>query len=399
MPEQYDEDRLARIMRAGLHANADQAGDRLSRPVTSGHPPRTPWLLAVAAAVAVAVGVPLTFQALDGGGGGGGGDRRDQVVTDPAVPPAVPDDWRVESYGGIQVRVPPMWGWGGAWFHAPWEGDRVMDCGAVPHVVPGDPDDESAPEDSPYVGRPLMMSDVCSIVGLPNAPERPAPQADSVWIGAAVEPGTEDLGNGYVRETVRVREPTQFGDGTVSVTSDDPALRRQILATAVAVGVDAHGCRSDATWQEFPAGRIGDLEATSLSVCLYETYQGETTLIWSDRRSADDARQYVDQVEATSDTYDPMRFCTDQPDGQWLAVGAVAADGETAWTAVTMGGCAQILWHYQAEGDPESVAASPVNPETVAPWATPAVRAYVVGPVDWQEWADGGENFFRGYLG
>lgn len=398
MPEQYDDDRLGRIIRADLHQRASQAPDRLSRPVTSGRWSRRSGLLSVVAASAVlvvVVGIPLAGQVLDSTPTSGSGDP---PASDRAAPPAHIDGWRVESYGGIQVRVPPNWGWGGAWFHDPTTGGKAMDCGAAPFVVPGDPDYETVPQDAPYVGRPMAMTDVCALVGQGDAPEPPDPQADSVWIGAAVPPGREDLGNGYVRETVQITAPTQFGNGTVSVTSDDPALREQILATAEAVEVDDNDCRADATWADFPAGRLEDGKPTSLSVCLYETYRGETTLIWSDRRPADAAREYIDQLSATSATYDPDRLCTKQPDGQWLAIGVAHADGTAAWSAVTMGNCAQILWQYRAVGDPESLAAAPVAPSTVAPWATPAVRAYVVGPVGWSEYG-GEDGVFRGMLG
>ena len=47
----------------------------------------------------------------------------------------------------------------------------------------------------PYVGRPIMHSDLCtaSVTRL----ERP-PKAPYVWLGAAVEPGIVDLGDGCV---------------------------------------------------------------------------------------------------------------------------------------------------------------------------------------------------------
>lgn len=397
MPEQYDEDRLAHAMRAGLQQQAAQAPDRLSRPLASRPGGRGRLMMIVAAATVSVVALPLAVLTLaeiprDG--------SRDPAVADRAEPPTSVAGWRVESYGGIQVRVPPTWGWGGAWFHDPSAGGRVLDCGAAPFVVPGDPDYERVPQDSPYVGRPTMMTDACAVAGLARPPAQPAPQADSVWIGAAVKPGTETLPNGYVRETIRVAEPTRFGDGTVSVTSDDPVLRRRILATAEAVAVDDNGCRTDATWAEFPAGNLEDQVPASLSVCLYETFRGDTTLLWSERRSADDAREYVEQVAGTSATYDTNRLCTEQPDGQWLAIGAAHADGTTAWTAVTMGECAQILWHYPIQGGVESLAASPVIAATVAPWAAPAVRAYVVGPVGWFEYAgDDAPPTFRGNLG
>ena len=352
---------------------------------------RSWWGAALASAIVVAVGLTLQAVADDPDPRPGADAPRGagSSVTAPA-------GWRVESYGGIQVRVPAGWGWGGAWFHASWDDGSVTDCGAAPFVVPGDPSYESVPQDTPYVGRPVLMTDVC--MGVDGAPAR-APQADSVWIGAAVPAGSVDLGGGYVRETIRVTRPTPYGDGTVSVTTDDPELRRQILATAEAVDVDDHGCATGARWSDFPAGDLREGKPASLSVCLYDSQGSETTLLWSDRRAATEAVEYADQVEGSSALYDPDRFCTEEPEGQWMAIGVDHADGTTAWTAVVMD-CSQILWHYRAQGDPHALAASPLGERTVAPWAVPAVRAYVVGPTGWSEWSGSkGPSVFRGMLG
>lgn len=389
-----EDEELARVMRAGLTARAEEAPDRLSRPPGSPRAARHLWPLAAAASVVLLLAVPL---AVRWGGTGDPPPSGPGVVDEPPVDTA---GWRVESYGGIQVRVPREWGWGGAPLKAAWAGGEVLDCGAAPFVVAGDPDYESVPRDTPYVGRPAMMTDVCATVGQEDAPEPPAPRADSVWIGAAVEPGTEQLGNGYVRETVAVGESTTFGAGTVTVTSDDPALRRAVLATAEPVEVDAHGCRADAVWSELPSGALGRVEPDSLSVCLYDSYGGATTLVWSDRLGAERARDYAAAVEESSALYDPVRLCTEPPAEQWMAIGVNGPDGTTAWTAVVMGECGQVLWHQRLQDGAESLVASPVEPTTVEPWAVPAVRAYVVGPSGWEDIAGGqGASTFRGMLG
>ena len=268
-----------------------------------------------------------------------------------------------------------------------------MDCGAAPFVVPGSDDYEFVPQDTPYVGRPLMMTDACSIPGLPNGPGETPPPADSVWLGAEVEPGRVELGDGYVRETVAV------GDSVVTVTSDDPELRATILDTAEAVEVDANGCRTDGDWASFPGGTLRDVEPRSLSVCAYATRRGATVLVWSARGDADAAAAYAGAVDEASATYDPGRLCTEQPGGEWLAIGVRGPGDETAWTVATMGECAQILWHYRAQGDPESLAASPVLPRTVAPWASPWTRAYLAGPSGWEEHGKAGNGMVRGFHG
>jgi hypothetical protein len=73
---------------------------------------------------------------------------------------------------------------------------------------------------TPWVGRPIMLSDVC--LGEPY----PTPEAPYVWLGADVEPGVVELGDGYVQETVET-----FGT-TLTVATDDPALRQQIIDSA-----------------------------------------------------------------------------------------------------------------------------------------------------------------------
>ncbi|KQY56610.1 MULTISPECIES: hypothetical protein [unclassified Nocardioides] len=390
MTEKYTEQDLERIMRQGLAERAEEAADSLEEPLATRPGRRRNWLAAAAVAAALVVGVPLAWQAIDRDDTGPTGG--DEVATDDGGPPA----WRVESYGGVQVRVPPSWGWGGAPMRNVDPGDdRPLDCGAAAFVRPGSSDYEFIPKNTPYVGRPVMMTDACTVLTGRELSELGVPTSDSVWLDAVgVQPGTVDVGNGYVRETVKV------GDDTVTVTSDDPELRTKILATAESVEVDANGCATDATWDDVPDGTLREIEPESLSVCSYMTYRGETTLVWSARRDTDDAAQYAQVVEESSANYDPIRPCTEQPDGEWLAIGVNGAGGKTAWTGVVMGECAQILWHYKAQGDPESLAASPVVPRTVAPWASSWTRGYLAGPVNWGEYAGkDGEGMFRGLLG
>lgn len=391
MTERFTDEELERIMREGLARHAEGAPDRLEESTASPSRRRSRWPAVAAAAAVAVIGVPLGVQLL-----GEPGDDEPHGTDRVAVAPGTPDTWRVESYGGVQVRVPNDWGWGGApMANLDPDDDRPLDCGAAPFVRPGDDSYETVPADTPYVGRPVMMTDACTIIGLEGAPLPQAPAADSVWLDAfGVEPGTVDVGNGYVRETVAV------GDGAVTVTSDDADLRARILGTAEAVDVDANGCATTGDWADVPDGTLHEVEPDSLSVCSYMTFQSETTLVWSAQGDATAAAEYAEAVETSSATYDPLRLCTEQPDGEWLAIGVNGADGETAWTGVVMDQCAQILWHYRAQGDPEAVAASPVVPRTAAPWAGSWARAYVAGPSGWGDYAGkDGAGFFRGYLG
>ena len=119
---------------------------------------------------------------------------------------SVPEGWRTEVWHDASVRVPADWGWGAAPVRI---GNDVVTCGDGPAGG------------SAYVGRPIMLSDVC----MSHPLDGPQPTAPSVWLGAALDPGTEDLGGGWVRETVAQ------GGTTVTVTSDDPALREQVLGS------------------------------------------------------------------------------------------------------------------------------------------------------------------------
>jgi hypothetical protein len=224
----------------------------------------------------------------------------------------------------------------------------------------------------------VTMTDVCSTGGADATPA-----ADSAWIDPAVEPGVVDLGGGYVRETVAV------GVGKVTVTSDDPGLRAQVLASARPAGVDSHGC--PASLRGAPTGTTDSLEPESLSVCLYQTHRGETTLVWAARQPREAARELLALVHETSAVFDPGRICPEPADGQWVGLGLTDEAGVRAWLVATMGECSQILW----PGGGSEPVASPLTRETVGPWALPGIRAYAWGPQDQADWS----GVFRGYLG
>lgn len=112
-----------------------------------------------------------------------------------------PSLWRTEYWHALAVDVPRDWTWG----PAPVE-DHL--CGDKPTA--------------PYVGRPVHLTDVC-IGGADHLRETTVPY---VWLGADLEPGTVDLGGGFVRETREV------AGTTVSVATRDDDLRARILASA-----------------------------------------------------------------------------------------------------------------------------------------------------------------------
>jgi hypothetical protein len=335
---EYDDEQLGQIMREGLTARADRIDGRLGALTPPRSSRRGRWLTVAAAAV-LATGGTLTWQALSGGDGSPGPFAADGPV---------PADWRAESYGGVEVFVPPTWIEGFGPMAAPDGTGEALWC------MDGSQGD--------YVGRPVFGSDVCE--GFNPTETRGEPVADSVWFGAPLPEGTVELGGNYTRVTREV------AGVTVTVQTEDPALGQQILATAEAVDVDANGCR---THLDGPPSAQASTGAAILPVCLYDVAPDlDATLIWSGVVS--DAAAYTQAVDAARGG-DELAACKRSPEGQWVSVGPDVIDFS----------CQKIL---SAGGDAHLTRA------TAEPWASDGTRAYVGGPIsgDWS-------GLFRGMLG
>jgi hypothetical protein len=113
---------------------------------------------------------------------------------------------------------------------------------------------------TPYVGRPVMLSDAC------QGPPFGAPEAPYVWLGAAVEPGTEELGDGYTQETVEA-----FGT-TLTVASQDPTLRRAVLESARATTACEARLPSRPAVIAMPTEGLAPVHAAQ--VCAYQAGEG-----------------------------------------------------------------------------------------------------------------------------
>lgn len=145
-----------------------------------------------------------------------------RLLVDPGPPAAGPSvdtsAWRTEQWHGLAVDVPGSWGYGGA--PADQGTGTPVACAAAESLDAQGRDLRGAP--GGYVGRPIPLTDVCGSypegLGLTATPY--------VWLGAAVEPGVIDLGDGFVQETREV------AGSTVTVGSRDAALREGILASA-----------------------------------------------------------------------------------------------------------------------------------------------------------------------
>lgn len=377
---EYDERTLEQVFRDGLAARAEEAPEALGSPWAPGRAHtqrrRTAWLAAAAAVVVAVAGAAVV---------------RDRLGAEPdRLPPGggpivvdaieVPADWRVESYGGVQVRVPPEWGWGGAPFTSDYSGrSETMGCGVTAMLMPGSRAYERAPEGAPYVGRPVFMTDMCD----GSAPaERMDPSRASVWLGAPLTPGRIDFGDGWVRETVDV------GGVMVTVTSDDEDLRATVLASATRIAVDANECPTAAP-PEVAAGPADLAGIRGMSVCAYSELErgAAPVLLWSDRVGAPRAASYVDATRAARQGLD----CDVSHGWELVMLGIDTASG-TRWDAVKVS-CGRVV----LAGEGGSAVSLPLTRGLVEPWASEWVKAYLAGPVEGGD--DDLAELFRGMMG
>lgn len=296
MTDDHDsEGELERLMRAGLERRAGEAdttapvaqlamvaarrrrGGRIAAGVAA---------VAVAAVAAVAVtGFVVDRSASPGGDGAPG------VADDPSGE-VIPDAWRTEYWHDVKVDVPADWGWGTAPVSPVSSADRYL-CGGPGAMVTGAGKRlVNANPSLPYVGRPIMLSDAC----VAGAEEDP--QAPYVWFDGGLEPGTVDVGNGYTQETVTV------AGGTVTVATDDAALRQRILDSATAGETCPSNLEQAPTVDSMLTEGMGTV--SSALVCVYRSDSGNGfDLAYATTLSAEDARAYSDAMWNTPQASDP----------------------------------------------------------------------------------------------
>lgn len=293
-------------------------------------------------------------------------------------------DWRVESWGSVQVSVPAGWGWGGAPLKL---GGRLTACGAAAYRSPTGKGSVNGDRSLPYVGRPIPMTDVC--VSYPGS-EWPTPTAPYVWLGAPLEPGIVDLGDGWTQETeVVAGEP-------VTVATQDASVRQQILDSAQPARFGEATCEPTLDKPPEPLySREGLRNPTSMTVCAYMRRAGSVDgrpiqLTYATRVGRVAAQQFLDALQDAHAAEDQAACTQPANEFEWVVLRIPGEDlMNTRYVAdvvVHLGECAFI------EG-PEN---APVTSRTVSPWAVDGIGAYVVGP-------DGGKGatgqFFRGILG
>ena len=372
MPE-YDDATLERVMREGLEFHAGSASTGLATPPgRDRHVVRRGrrWL-AVAAAAAVVVAGGVSFAALHGSGSDDG-----QVAVDPGT---VPADWRYESYDGVQVRVPPTWGWGGT---PTTSGGTITSCGdstkavVVPDTVGAEP-----VRGRPFVGRPVMMSDACQV----SDGEPAVPATDAVWFGSPLPLGTRTSGD-------QVAQTIAAGGQHVTVFAGNDTLRAEIVSTVEAVRVDGNGCPTAPVAAPAPRPQ-GDPSPQGLSVCVYD----QDRLLWSASKDAQAAGDYVTAFEQATSGYDAAESCPLKRAEQWVAVGVEYAAAPTRWDIADFT-CRTLVGSYDVGETEPARYEAPLTPATVGPWAGGGIKAYVAGP-GVPSAGDPLASYFRGMLG
>lgn len=348
-----DDDRLEEAFRASLRERAGDvtADGDIAQVARAGARRRQRIKVAVAGAAAVAVIAPVgVLAALN----------RDGESSVNVSSGGAPANWRVESYDGVQLRVPPDWGWGGVPVTIG-GGHEFLDCGhgAFAHAGPDGKTVLEVSVDEPYVGRANYgMTDLC-MTGLPT-PTRPY-----VWLGSPIEVGSEELENGFTQQTVEV-------DGLrVTVASDDADEMAAILSTIAAVEVDANGCPVVSRLAESgdPLGGLGEVDSVSVCVYRHEERGEDVFLGYSTSIEGAPAQHLLEAIKAQ-----PAGDLDCDPDPRLRDDDVVlrfhGADAE-ADVLVRLDGCSG--YYTGGEG------VRPLTRANVEPWVVDGVGLYVSG--------------------
>jgi hypothetical protein len=314
---EHDDHQLERLVRASLDDHAGEVDSSVpvaARARTAARKHRAGWVVLAASAAVAAVAIAAVVV--------------DRVSTPSAdtppvadlpsttASPAAPEGWRAEYWKGIRIEVPSAWGWGTAPRRDGVGDDRDLYlCGGPGATRTVDGRSTLIADPSlPYVGRPIMLSDACL-----GGDVMRDPQAPYVWLGADLRPATSDVGNGYTQETVEV------GGTTVTVGTDDPALREEILASATLGGPCAPALTAP------PYVEVGEdgaqRAADSLLVCAYRSEDdGSYSLVYADELGAAAADATEDMVRSapviTGD-------CLSPEGGEWVTL---SARGDSGWS-------------------------------------------------------------------
>ena len=172
-------------------------------------------------------------------------------------PGAHPGGWRAEAYNGIQLWVPPSWGWNGV-PHPSANGPIQCGAGAFPETTSSGDMRYHVNGDATtaYVGRPIPLGAGCQ-----NAA---AFGSTHVWFDSPLSPGSSGD-----QTTVRVNGAAGF---TITVADADADERKTILGSIQPITTDANGCPTTAQRASWRRASFDPGSVTSVSVCLYYTH-------------------------------------------------------------------------------------------------------------------------------
>lgn len=206
--------------------------------------------------------------------------------------PALPDGWRWESYGGVEVGVPGTWRWDNG-------SQRIGQWCASPQTAEAD--------QIPAVGRPGGATLVGC--GLDTPKRKPDPETLLKNTGPIVAFDRPEKPRDGV---VKVGDRTTVGlNGVEVIVQTEPALRKKIVATVHAVTVDVNGCPStdpvsrDPARRPAPAVDVAKLENVSIvAACKYvldhDAYGSDPRLQGSLRLEGAAAAKAVGRIAAAA---------------------------------------------------------------------------------------------------
>lgn len=366
MTDAPDERDLEQLMRDGLERRAREVdvdvpvADR-AREAARGARWRTTAAagLVAACAAGVAGGVVLL----------GDNDDRSGDLTDDPTETTVVDEWRTEYWRDMRVDVPAEWGWGGAPMEYGGAGrakGELLACSARAfRAADGSEVSGDAQETTPYVGRPIFLTDLCEPYRDDQWPE---PTAPYVWLGSPIEPGTRGFDNGYVQETLEVN------GSTVTVATDDPALRRQILDSATGGETCMSELETPPKFEMTGFEGIGDF--TRMTVCVYGSvrYEGLWGLRYVTELPGSSAQELADAADRNEAA---PHSCPPGTEYVLLVLeGSDAYGGPvTATYVVQLADCALI----DTPSGPKAL-----NDSVITPWLVdgiPVSLRYFIGPL------------------
>ena len=371
MTDRNDERDLERLVRAGFErgaAGVDPDAPVLERARAAAR--RRHGAKVVGAAVVAVAAVALTGVVLDRSLTNDGDEPPSADLPSETTAPVT--SWRTEYWRDLQVDVPADWGYGGS----PIASEDSHDLACFPTAMVSAAGEKLRRDDPtmPYVGRPIALTDVCVVYPfLEDGPDDGPPEAPYLWFDAPIDAGTERLGDGWVQETVEVM------GSSLTVATQDPMLRRQILDSANG----GETCFSEVSIDGALPGGDPDPDAgpaTSMVICAYrsETSGGvEARLAYAARLGEAATTRYVASLAGAGAPRDQCPTI-DYSESEWVVLELRDAEDRLAARHVIHFACPSI--DQDARTLPGILETIPLTPERVRPWAVGGIPAVIYGP-------------------